>query len=77
MSRFVQILLKGSSFFFSFKFLSLDELQKILNSKLYVSKVLVPVNLIEAGFGFFPISRFPTATLPSFTFSGKHHLSDE
>jgi hypothetical protein len=27
----------------------------------------------------FPIenSRFPTATLPSFTFSGKHHLSDE
>jgi hypothetical protein len=40
----------------------------------YVSKVpFVPVNLMEAGFGFFPIenSRFPTATLPSFTFSGK------
>ena len=30
----------------------------------------VPVNLIDPGFGFFPIenSRFPTATRPSFTF---------
>ena len=38
----------------------------------YASKEEVPVNLIDPGFGFLPIenSRFPTATLPSFTFSG-------
>lgn len=39
----------------------------------YESYEATPVNLIDAGFGFFPIekSRFPTATRPLFTFSGK------
>ena len=39
----------------------------------YASNEAFPVNLIDPGFGFLPIenSRFPTAILPSFTFSGK------
>jgi hypothetical protein len=42
------------------------------NNDDYDSNEGVPVNLIEPGLGFFPIenSRFPTAILPSFTFSG-------
>ena len=38
-----------------------------------LSNDVIPLNFKDAGFGFFPIenSRFPTATLPSLTFSGK------
>jgi hypothetical protein len=68
------------SFFFPLKFfLWRSELQrKILEFETLRIKGTCPSKNLEVDL-IFPIenSRFPTATLPSFTFSEKHHLSDE